>query len=164
MEDTPVPFVPRDLPASHTGIDDSSSASQSVEPLPPLRGAEFASDPETFFNRQFPTAPSPTLSFSTTSDLTPTELGEDIGEGDGEQILTRHETFYLEDGNVEILCGHTIFRIHTSIVSFSSSRLRDMLSPSTLLNAPTPAGCPRVVASDSAEDFAILLKMISTPG
>jgi hypothetical protein len=27
-----------------------------------------------------------------------------------------------------------------------------------------PEGCPRVVFKDSAEDFAVLLKMIYTPG
>jgi len=97
------------------------------------------------------------------SDLTPTEL-DDIREGNGEVIPTRHKTFYLEDGNVEVVCGRTIFRIHSPIVSFSSSKLRDMLSPSTLLNASVPEGCPRIGFKDSAEDFAVLLKMIYTPG
>ena len=72
--------------------------------------------------------------------------------------------FYLENGDVEIVCGHTIFRIHSPIVSFSSANLRDMLSSPTLLNAPMPEGCPRVIFKDSAEDFAVLLKMIYTPG
>jgi hypothetical protein len=107
---------------------------------------------------------SPTLSISTISDFTPTELGEDVLEGSSELIPTPHETFYLEDGNVEIICGHTIFRIHSPIVSFSSPKLRDMLSQSAILNAPTPDECPRIVFNDSAEDFAVLLKMIYTPG
>ena len=92
------------------------------------------------------------------SDLTPTELGE-IEEDDGK----RHETFYLEDGNAEILCGQTIFRVHSPIVSFSSLVLREMLS-SSALNAPTSEGCPRVIFKDSADDFGVLLKMIYTPG
>jgi len=92
-----------------------------------------------------------------------TEFDVDIGEG-GERIPTRHETFYLEDGNVEIVCGHTVFRVHSTVVSFSSPNLRNMLSSSTLLNAPMPEGCPRVVFKDSAEDFAVLLKIIYTPG
>ena len=103
------------------------------------------------------------MSISTVSDLTPTELGE-IEEGDGKRITTRHETFYLEDGNVEIMCGQTIFRVHSTVVSFFSLNLRDILSSSILLNAPMPGGCPRVVFKDSAEDFAVLLKMIYTPG
>ena len=125
-----------------------------------LRDLEFSSD--TLIDAQVLTPSSPTLSVSTISDLTPSELGaEGIG---AEHMLTHHKSFYLEDGNVEIVCGHTIFRIHSSIVSSSSPRLRDMLSPSALLNAPTPGGCPRISSSDSAEDFAVLLKMVITPG
>ena len=116
-------------------------------------------------NAQTTAAPSPTLTISTVSDLTPTELGDDIGEGNGERSATRHGTFYLEDGNVEVMCGHTIFRIHSPIVSFSSSKLREMFSPSILLTAPMLAdGCPRITSEDSPEDFAVLLNMIYTPG
>ena len=96
--------------------------------------------------------------------MTPTELGDDIGEGGDEHIFARHETFYLEDGNVEIVCGHTIFRVHSPVVAFSSPTLRDVLSSSTIHDAPTPEGCPRIVLKDKAEDFAVLLKMIYTPG
>jgi len=135
---------------------------QVIDFLPVLHDAE--SSPSTFTDYRLATNSSPTLSISTVSDLTSTELGDDIDEGDDERIPTHHETFYLEDGNVEITCGYTIFRIHSSIVSFSSLSLRDMLSPPTLLGAPTPEGCPRIVFKDSPEDFAVLLKMIYTPG
>jgi len=95
------------------------------------------------------------------------EEGKDVAETEGhegEEEATRHKTFYLEDGNVEIVCGHTIFRAHSPILSFSSSKLRDMFSPSTLLTAPMSEGCPRIVFKDSAQDFAVLLRMIYTPG
>lgn len=143
--DTPVAFVPRDLPATHTGVDGDSSASQTAGP------------PSAAF--------SPTLSVSTTSDLAPSELDEDTVEGSDERAfpLIRHEKFYLEDGDVEIVCEHTIFRVHSPIVSFSSSRLRDLLSKPTL-GTPPPGGCPRVVVEDDADDFSVLLKMIYTPG
>jgi len=75
--------------------------------------------PDKFTDDRTATTPSPTLSISSLSDLTSTEFGEDTGEGGEERIPTRHETFYLEDGNVEIVCGHTIFRVHSPIVSFS---------------------------------------------
>ena len=104
------------------------------------------------------TVSSPTLSISTVSDLTPTELGEI------EQTTARHDTFYFEDGNVEIMCGDTVFRIHSTVIGFSSPKLRDILSPSELLHAPIPEGRPRITISESAEDFEILLKMIYTPG
>jgi hypothetical protein len=106
---------------------------------------------------------SPTLSISTISDFAPTELGEDI-EHDEEEAAARHNTLYFEDGNVEIICADTIFRVHSSILSFSSTKLRDILSQPTLLHAPTPGECPRVTIPDSAEDFGILLKMVYTPG
>ena len=108
--------------------------------------------------------PSPTLNISTVSDWTSTGPGEDIGECSVEQRLTHHKTFYFDDGNVEIVCGDTVFRVHSTTISFSSSKLRDMLSQSTLLNAPRPEGCPRLIFTDSAQDFWVLLKMIHDPG
>ena len=53
------------------------------------------------------TISSPTLSFSTVSDLTPTEFGEI--EQSEEQAVSPHDTFYFDDGNVEIVCGDTLF-------------------------------------------------------
>ena len=151
--ETPIAFAPQNLPiAVDTGIPPSI-----------LHGIESPSDPFTNVNRTA-TVSSPTLSISTVSDLTLMELGDDIGVDSGKWILTRHEAFYLEDGNVEIVCGHTIFRVHSPVVSFSSRNLRDVLSPFTLLNAPMPEGCSRVVFKDSAEDFGVLLKMIYIPG
>jgi len=160
--DTPVAFVPENLPAATTDTNVPSSILRSIVPPPILQDAEYPT--ETFFDIPATAASSPTLSISTVSDLASTEFGEDTGEGSDERIPPRHEAFYLEDGNIEIACGHTIFRVHSPIVSFSSPNLRDMLSPSTLLNAPMPGGCPRIVFKDSAEDFAVLLKMIYTPG
>jgi len=160
--ETPVAFAPRDLPIT---IDIGSippSLLRGIEYPSVLRGAEPLSDASA--SDRITAASSPTLSISTISDLTPTELDDGTGEGEGERISTRHETFYLEDGNVEVVCGRKIFRIHPPIVSFSSSKLRDMLSPSTLLDAPMPEGCPQIIFKDSAEDFAVLLKMIYTPG
>ena len=105
---------------------------------------------------------SPALSFSTVSDLTPTEFGEI--ERSEEQTTTPHNTFYFDDGNVEIVCGNTVFRVHSTIISFVSTKLRDILSPLTLLNSSMSGGRPRITVSDSAEDFAVPLKMIYTPG
>ena len=133
-----------------------------IEPTSVLHAAMSSSD--AFTNNRIATTPSPTLSVSTISDLTPTELGDDTGESSDEGVFTHHKTFYLEDGNVEIACGHTIFRVHSTVVSFSSSKLRGMLSPLTLLDAPMPEGYPRIVLKDSVNDFAILMKMIYTPG
>ena len=158
---TPTTSVPRDLP-TRTNIGIPSSLLRGIGYPPVLRDLGRSSAAST--TGRITAASSPTLSISTISDLTPSESDDEIGEGDGERIHTPHETFYLEDGNVEVVCGHTIFRIHSPIVSFSSSKLRDMFSPSMLVNAPMPEGYPRILSKDSAEDFAVLLKMIYTPG
>ena len=159
--ETPVAFPPQNLPAAAIEIRIPPSISQNIETSV---FNDLDSLPESFINVTAGKASSPTLSISTISDLTPMELGEDIEHSSEEQIPTRHETFYFEDGNVEILCGDAVFRVHSTVVSFSSPKLRDILSQPALLHAPTPGGCPRVTISDSAEDFAILLKMIYTPG
>ena len=138
----PVTFAPQDLPTTVVNARIPSA--------------------EHFVNIPATALSSPTLSISTVSDLTPTELDEEIEHIEA-QTTTRHGTFYFEDGNAEIVCGDTVFRVHFTVISFASSKLRDVLSPSTLLNAPMPEGCPRIVFDDCAEDFAILLKMIYTP-
>jgi len=159
---TPVAFIPQDLPPTHTQSVDvpPSPVLQAIEPLSMLRGIEYPS--ETFVNILPTAASSPTLSISTVSDLTPTELSED--SGDDNDVDIHHDTFYFEDGNVEIMCGHTLFRVHSTTVSFSSPKLRDILSQSALLRAPAPEGRPRITVTDTAQDFAVLLKMIYTPG
>jgi len=150
---TPIAFTPQDLPpvATDTGI-----------PSPILQEDEWPSS-ETFVNIPATAISSPTLSVSTVSDLTPTELGEET-EYFVERATNRHDTFYFEDGNVEIVCEDTVFRVHSTIISFSSPKLRDILSPTGLLNAPMPEGCPRIALADSADDFAAMLRAICTPG
>jgi hypothetical protein len=160
--ETPVAFVPQDLPTATADIDIPSPILQTI--IPPSIMHDVESFPENFVEVPAGTLSSPTFSISTMSDLTPTEFDEDIGDRGGKRLATRHDTFYFEDGNVEIVCGHTIFRVHSTIISFSSPKLRDMLSPSTLLTAPMPDGCPRIAVKDSSEDFAVLVKMIYTPG
>ena len=107
--ETPVALPPQDLPAVvHIGI--PSPILQAIEPSSVSVDPEFPPDP--FVDGQITTVSSPTLSISTVSDLAPTEFDEDVGESGSEQIPTRHETFYLEDANVEVVCGYTLFRVH----------------------------------------------------
>ena len=156
--ETPIAFPPHDLP--DIGI--PSPILQVLESSAALSNME--SSPNTLIEDGLTTISSPTLSISTVSDLTSTEFDEVIEESSDERIPVRHETFYLGDGNVEIVCGQTIFRVHSPVISFSSPNLRNILSSSALLSAPTPEGCPRVVFKDDADDFSVLLKMIYTPG
>ena len=159
--ETPVAFVPQTLPTLAIDTNAPPSILQSIDT--PLISHGVDSSSGTFINIPATAVLSPTLSISTISDWTPTELGYGT-ECSEEQATTRHDTFYFEDGNMEIACGDTMFRVHSTVVSFSSPKLRDILSPSTLLNAPIPEGCPRIVFTDNPEDFAVLLKMIYTPG
>jgi len=106
---------------------------------------------------------SPSISISTLSDFTIADTSDDEFPIDPTTI-TPHSTFYLEDDSVEVLCGNTLFRVHTSILSFHSPALRRMFSQTNLASAESPNGCPRILSSDSATDFATLLKMIYLPG
>jgi hypothetical protein len=160
-EERDVTSVPKDLLSETIDIRLPSSILQDIKFPSVLHDLESSS--ETFDNVPAGTISSPTLSISTVSDWTSTELGEEIEYGE-EQTTTCHDTFYFEDGNVEIVCGHTLFRVHSTIISFSSPKLRDILSPLALLHAQTPEGRPRITIPESAEDFGILLKMIYTPG
>ena len=120
-----------------------SSILQGIEPTFVLHAVMSFSN--AFTDDRIATTPSPTLSVSTMSDLTPMELGDDTRESSDGWVFTHHKTFYLEDGDVEIVCGHTIFWVHSTVVSFSSSKLCGMLSPLTLLDAPMPEGYPWIV-------------------
>jgi len=157
--ETPVAFVPQTLPTIDTDI--PPSLLQDIGPPPTSHDVDSPS--ESFANIPTAAISSPTLSISTISDWAPTELGDGT-ECSEEQTTTRHDTFYFEDGNVEIACGDTVFRVHSTVVSFSSPKLRDILSPSSLLNSSMPEGCPRIVLRDSPEDLSVLLKMVYTPG
>ena len=63
-----------------------------------------------------------------------------------------------------MLCGNTLFRVHAGAVSFYSPVLRRMFAQTSLAAADSPSGCPRIRPSDSAADFAILMKVIYLPG
>ena len=110
-----------------------------------------------------PITRSPSTDFSTLSDFTITDPSDD-GSPIEPTTLTPHDTFYLEDGNAEVLCGNTLFRVHTSVLSFHSPALRRMFAQTSLASAEPPGTCPRIRSSDTATDFAMLLKTIYLPG
>jgi len=120
---------------------------------------------------------SPSTSIATLSDFTIADTSDDepptgptfTDTSDDEPLIdptavVPHETFYLDDGNVEVLCGNTLFRVHVSTLSFHSPTLRRMLAQTSLTTAESPNGCPRIPSSDTSKDFATLLKMIYLPG
>jgi len=108
-------------------------------------------------------AHSPSISISALSGLTIADTSDDESLL-GPTAVTPHDTFYLYDGNTEILCGNTLFRVHASTLSFHSAVLGQMFAKSNLATVESPNGCPRILSSDTAIDFATLLKVIYLPG
>ena len=132
-------------------------------PQPPRFEPVIASETDSVPTSPVTQSQSPSISVSTLSDFTIADASDDEFPIDPTAI-THHDTFYLDDGNVEVLCGNTLFRVHTSILSFHSPALRRMLGQTGLSSAESPNGCPRISSSDTATDFATLLKMIYLPG
>ena len=127
---------------------------------PPL---ESVTTPEADINPESPVTQSPTISIASLSDFSLSDTFDDeLPTNPMEE--TPHEDFYLEDGNVEVLCGSTIFRVHTTILSFHSPVLCRVFSQADLAAAESPNGCPRIRSSDLAKDFTTLLKAVYLPG
>ena len=102
----------------------------------------------------------PGSSISTLSDFTIAGTSDDEFTHDP-TVISPRDTFYLDDGNVEVLCGSTLFCVHAVTVSFHSAVLS---AKSNLATAGSPNDCPRILSSDMAMDFATLLKAIYPPG
>ena len=105
---------------------------------------------------------SPSISIATLSDFTIADTSDDEPPLDPTAIHS-HDTFYLEDGNVEVLCDDILFRVHASALSFHSPMLGQLFAKANLATAESPNGCPRIPSSDSATDFATLLKIVYLP-
>ena len=103
--------------------------------------------------------PSPSTSTTTLFDFAVADSldGEPVLES---ETITPHDAFYLEDGSVEVVCGKTLFRVHTSTLSFHSPVLRQMFSPANITTVESPNGCPHIVSSDTSTDFVTLLKVV----
>jgi len=130
-------------------------------PQPPPPEPDTVPEPETILVT--PVIQSPSISIATLSDFTIADTSDDESSVDPTTV-TPHGTLYIEDGNVEVLCGNTLFRVHAGIFSFHSSALRQMFAQANLAAADSPNGCPRILSSDTAMDFATLLKTIYIPG
>ena len=124
-----------------------------------------------------PVTQSPSVSIATLSDFTIADASDDespacptfTDTSDDRPLVdpaavVLHETFYLDDGNVEVLCENTLFRVHISALSFHSPALRRMFAQETLAAAESPNGYPRILSSDTAKDFATLLGVVYLPG
>ena len=118
--------------------------------------------PDTHPSPGSPVPQSPSISITTVSDFTIADTSDDEPPLDS-TVITYHSTFYLEDGNVEVLCGNTLFRVHTSVLSFHSPVLSQLLTKANLATTRSPNGCPRIPFSDTATDFTTLLNVAYLP-
>ena len=157
------------------GLPNRDLEPQIPQPPPePVAASETGAIPESPVT---PVIQSPSISISTLSDFTTADASDDesftdrtfADTSDDEPLVdptsvVPHETFYLDDGNVEVLCANTLFRVHVSTLSFHSPALRRMFAQANLVAAESPNGCPRIPSSDTAKDFATLLKVIYLPG
>ena len=143
---------------------------------PPL---ELVTAPESGTIPTFPVTSvtqSPSTSIATLSDFAITDIDDDeppidpIADTSDDELpvdptaTAPHETFYFEDGNAEVLCRNMLFRVHTTVLSLHSPVLCRIFAQTNLAAAESPNGCPRLLTSDTPEDFATLLKTIYLPG
>lgn len=131
-----------------------------VVPLPPVESAT-AKNTDTVSGT--PVTQSPSISIATLSDFTNIDTPDDEALIDRETTAP-HGTFYLEDGNVEVLCGNVLFRVHTSVLSPHSPVFRRLFAQTNLATAESPNGCPRVLFPGTATDLVILLNAVYPPG
>ena len=102
------------------------------------------------------------MSIASISDFTVADTSDDESPI-GPATVTRHDTFYIKDGSVEVLCGSTLFRVHAGVLIFHSPALGRMFAETSLATADSPNGCPRILSSDTATDFTTLLKRVYLP-
>ena len=161
--------------ATTLGLPNRNLEHRSPQPPPPESVTAF----ETGTTPKYPVTSvtqSPSMSISTLSDFTVADASDDepsiaptfVDGSDDEPLIDPttvipHETFYLEDGNVEVLCGNKLFRVHASTLSFYSPALRRMFAQTRLAKAESPDGCPRILSSDPATDFVTLLNIVYLP-
>ena len=78
------------------------------------------------------------------------------------ELLVDHPTLYMDDGNVILQCGKTLFRVHRTVLSKHSSVFQERLAPERDHN--TFRGCILVqVEVDKAGMEAILEVLYGGP-
>jgi len=161
--------------ATLLGLPNRDLEPQVPQPPPP----ESATPPETGTIHESPATSvtqSPSTSIATLSDFTTADVSDDEppteptfantsdeGPPVDPTAVVPHDTFHLDDGNVEVLCRNTLFRVHASILSFHSPVLRRMFSQTSMVTAESPNDCPRILSSDAAADFVTLLNIVYLP-
>ena len=164
----------KDPVATPPGLPNSDLEPQAPQPPPPDSAPSPDSD-MVFVSRVTPVAQSPSVGITPPSGFAGTSNDEHPVDPTIENAVDEeppiepmaiapHETFYLVDGNVEVLCENKLFRVHTGTLSTHSPVLRQMLAQTNLDAEESPNDCPRILFPDTAVDFTTILKMIYPPG
>ena len=65
---------------------------------------------------------------------------------------------------MKVFCENTHFRVNISTLPFRCPALRRMFVQTSLAAAESPNGFPRILSSDTPQDFSTLLKTIYLQG
>ena len=89
----------------------------------------------------------------------------DIGPLVGPTVVIPHEILYLDDGDVDMLCRITLFRVIVSALSLHSPALRQLFARTNPATAESPNRLlSRILSPDTTNDFAKLIKVVYHPG
>ncbi|TFK49208.1 hypothetical protein OE88DRAFT_1727034 [Heliocybe sulcata] len=81
-----------------------------------------------------------------------------------EETAKKCDQLWFDDGNVIILAGGTLFRIHRGILAAHSAVFQDILSAPRLEEPAIMDDCPFVQLPDDARDVEEFLKVYYVPG
>jgi len=162
----------RNVPVATPRGPPKSALKPQVPQRRPPKSVTFPDSDTIVVSRVTPVAQAPPIGIAAPFDFagTPNPVDPTIGNAfDGKppiepMSIAPHETFYLAEGNVEVLCESKLFRVHTGALSSQSPVLRQMLAQTNLDTAESPNGCPRILFPGTTLDFTTLLKMIYFPG
>ena len=74
--------------------------------------------------------------------------------------LEHDREFWMEDGNMVLVCGNTAFRVYRGLLASQSTVFADMLASSSPAAGETYEGCPVVRLSDAPEDMRHFLRIL----
>jgi hypothetical protein len=78
-------------------------------------------------------------------------------------LVTRHPTFWFDDGSIIIYVQETVFKVHRSHLARHSEIFADLFSVPQPPDSPTMEGCPIVYLPDRQSEFVVLLKALYDP-
>ena len=74
------------------------------------------------------------------------------------ELFADHPTLYMDDGNVILECGKTLFRVHRTVLSKHSPVFRELLAPERDHNLLR--GCTFVQLDDDKAGLEVVLESL----